>query len=624
MLVRIIPLTRLPSGIHHFDYVLSPELQTKISIGQIVKIPFRKTTKFGIVLSLQPKPDSQDFQLKQVEELITTQSIISEEQIKLLIFIAKFYGVSAGNIIKNALPPLKKNKFAKIEEFLPQGQDNQTITKPIYLLYKDETERRDNILKIIQNGKTLLILPRVEQVKEMVNLLRNHTKIPISVWHSELSQKEKWDEWFRIMQDDGVIIGTRGSILLPIPDLNSIIIDLEHDDEHKQWDMSPRFHTKDIAEIKRLTLGVSTILMSYTPSIESYHNIYEQNYNIKREIAKNDLLFEKKERAEIIDMVEEFRAGKFNALSSQVKEAIISSEKDIFILVSRRGFSRTLTCNKCGHTELCTMCEANMVYHKTENKLVCHYCNKSREVEKVCVSCHNDMLEFKGYGTEFIVEGVRSLIDDTDSVVTRIDRDTGQVDLDPTKRNIVVGTELALHTIDWSKLDLVVYVDPDKTLQIPENNADERLWHIIQTLFYRSPEDAKIIIQTFSKNHTVFLSTNNPDLFYRSSLLIKRKFSYPPFSIFVRYLCSGSSKQSVKLQAEKMHTNLIQQTEQMKIPCVISQPLETHPQFYRNQYWQVILIRFPTNTRLNTIAIVHNLFDKNWKVDPRPKTIQGF
>jgi primosomal protein N' (replication factor Y) (superfamily II helicase) len=217
---------------------------------------------------------------------------------------------------------------------------------------------------------------------------------------------------------------------------------------------------------------------------------------------------------------------------------------------------------------------------------------------------------------------VGELLRDTDWIVTRVDSDTGVTDLDPKKKNIVIGTELALRSVLWDNISLVIHVDPDKSLQTPEMNADERLWHTLWSIVHRTHLWTKILLQTFSREHILYRSLQTPELFYRTTLEARHALDFPPYSYLVRYIYADDTPQKAQSISEKMYTHLTRETEAMGIVCKISTPAPTHPAYHRRKYCFVIIIRFDITTKLNTIAKLNSYFGHGWKIDPRPNTLQ--
>ena len=67
------------------------------------------------------------------------------------------------------------------------------------------------------------------------------------VWHSHLSDGERYDAWSSLVKDEAtVVVGARSAILAPVKNLRLIIVDEEHEPAYKQED-SPRYHGRDVA-----------------------------------------------------------------------------------------------------------------------------------------------------------------------------------------------------------------------------------------------------------------------------------------------------------------------------------------------------------------------------------------
>ena len=67
-------------------------------------------------------------------------------------------------------------------------------------------------------------------------------------------------------------------------------------------------------------------------------------------------------------------------------------DEQVILLLNRRGYSTTITCKECGETIKCPNCDIPLTYHKTANKLNCHYCNYTTYKPKKCNSCGSNQL----------------------------------------------------------------------------------------------------------------------------------------------------------------------------------------------------------------------------------------
>lgn len=242
----------------------------------------------------------------------------------------------------------------------------------------------------------------------------------IAILHSGLNDGEKYDEWRKIIRKEvKIAIGARSCIFAPLTNIGMIIVDEEHTDTYKQ-ENNPKYNAIDIALKRAKTYNCPVVLGSATPSIESYtrakNNIYELLTLNKR--VNNTMPLVK-----LIDMKDEIRKGN-NIFSQELKESInncLNKNEQIIILLNRRGYSTVITCKNCGYTVKCPNCDIPLTYHKSSNKMNCHYCNYMTYKPITCPKCNSKSINSLGLGTEKLEEELK--LEFTEKVV-RMDIDT--------------------------------------------------------------------------------------------------------------------------------------------------------------------------------------------------------
>src|SRR3569833_2561873 len=63
----------------------------------------------------------------------------------------------------------------------------------------------------------------------------------------------------------------------------------------------------------------------------------------------------------------------------------------------------------CGWVPQCKNCAVSLTYHKSTDKLHCHYCGQRTAIIHTCPSCGSNRIQSKSFGTEKIEEEVQQL-----------------------------------------------------------------------------------------------------------------------------------------------------------------------------------------------------------------------
>ena len=101
MIVRVVTELSLDRG---FDYLVPPELEEKIRVGSAVTVPFGRTLREGVVLSIPESSPYPFSKLKPIAGLCTTRADIPEKLIELGLWIAEYYCCSQEHAIRTLLP----------------------------------------------------------------------------------------------------------------------------------------------------------------------------------------------------------------------------------------------------------------------------------------------------------------------------------------------------------------------------------------------------------------------------------------------------------------------------------------------------------------------------------------
>ena len=248
-----------------------------------------------------------------------------------------------------------------------------------------------------------------------------------------------------------------------------------------------RYDTVDIA-LKRLGYYNGILLLgSATPSVVSYSRVEQGIYKLlKLEHRYNKTPLPS---VSIVDMREELKQGNTSIFSGQLYSAIkeeLEEGRQVILLQNRRGYANFVSCRSCGKFMKCPDCGISLTYHKSKNKLLCHYCGKSFEIPKFCPECESSYIKYFGIGTEQVEEAVNEYFPgvetdrlDIDALKTRkdLDRILGAFAKGDTK--VLIGTQLVAKGLDFDNVGLVGVIAADTTLNIPDYRSSERTFQLI-------------------------------------------------------------------------------------------------------------------------------------------------
>ena len=413
-----------------------------------------------------------------------------------------------------------------------------------YLLYgvtgSGKTEVYMHIIdEIIKEKEVIVLVPEISLTPQFVSVFKKRFGSIVAIMHSGLSDGERYDEYRKIKEGKvSIAIGARSCIFSPFKNLGLIIIDEEHTDTYKQ-DNNPRYDAIDIALKRAKYNNIPLILGSATPSIESYTRAKLGIYKL---LELPNRINKKLPSVLLVDMKNEIKKGN-KILSQKLIDEInncLINDNQVILLLNRRGYSTTVTCNECGYVMKCPNCDIPLTYHKTHNKMNCHYCDYSTFKMKKCPECQSEDIQSFGLGTEKLEEEVKKIFNVN---VLRMDVDTTSKKgshariLNKFKNkeaSILVGTQMIAKGLDFEDVTLVGVINGDATLNIPDFRSGERTFDLLNQVAGRSgrgTKDGKVIIQGFNLDHysIKYASVHDYVSFYNEEMKIRKSLSYPPY-----------------------------------------------------------------------------------------------
>ncbi|HLC70261.1 MAG TPA: primosomal protein N' [Patescibacteria group bacterium] len=622
MRAKIVLPRRMPRSLPYLDYLVPKNLTEKIEVGQLVLVPFRRQTVFGVVFSLENgKSSVPEKKLKEIQEIVITAPLLSNPELKFLEEISAFYATSLGFILKSNLLPLKKRKLKDLtlQTFTKPKPKKREFSAPLLQLYQSPTEKQSFLSALKKTtGQILILVPNVRNVEELYTLLPQTLQPECLQFSSETSDKDFFEAWVKLWREEKrIVIGTRRALFLPWKNLETIVMDNEANPDYKSWDMAPRLHTKDACLLLARQHGSQLTFLAFTPSVDTYYFAKQKVYRSNGlEIGKGQGL------PEIVDFRNERKMGNYGFLSEELKKALDKKPQNVFVFLNRKGSFNYVGCRDCGYVERCETCRRTLSYHQKENQLVCNYCHLVKPMTTLCPSCSSMNVAMYGVGTE-LAENTLQKDYGKNYAIFRLDSENPEENekyLSQAGPKIIIGTQIAWDVIKWNKIDLLVFLDADTPLFVPEYKTNENLWFLIRDAIFRLNPGASFILQTSHPDHMVFRSIYAPGAFYEEELKNRSSLDYPPVSYLVRLFYGAKTAPESEREALRLTTKLNTLTKDLKGLKILG-PLPMYPVYQDLQYWQVIIAKIPYSNYKKYTKLLAEHTPDTWKFDPNPNTL---
>jgi len=468
------------------------------------------------------------------------------------------------------------------------------------------------IAQAVAMGKSAIVLvPEISLTPQTVRRFRARFGNNLSVLHSRLTDRERFDEWNRINSGKvQIAIGARSALFAPFANLGLIVVDEEHDSSYKQSE-SPRYLARDVAVMRGKLENACVILGSATPSAESLYNARTGKFLLCRMVAQ--VADKPAPLIRIVDLRLDPppEPGVSNLLSpiliNAIHERIAQAEQTILFL-NRRGYARSMCCPQCGYEARCPDCSVNYnyTYSRSREVLSCHLCGNIVPAPAVCPECHSPEIRYLGSGTEKLESVIRGIFPDArvgrmDSDLMRSSTDY-EVVLDKFSRgklDILVGTQMIAKGLHFPGVTLVGVINADQGLSMPDFRAQERTFQMLTQVAGRAGRGERrgeVIFQTHRDSDVLqYVSTLDFDGFSNFDLEFREMLEFPPFSRLIAIIFKGENEKAVADYAASFAAELqVYKHDRIRITPPAPAPIEK----IRNQYRYLMLVR---GTQLKTI-----------------------
>jgi primosomal protein N' (replication factor Y) len=444
----------------------------------------------------------------------------------------------------NILNPAQERAVAELHDWLARGEFKVGLLHGVTGSGKTEVYLRAVAEALARGRSAIVLVPEIALTLWIGRIFRAWFGERVAVLHSALPDAERSREWWRVRRGEArVVVGTRSAVFAPAENLGLIIVDEEHEASYKQEE-SPRYHGRDTAVFRAKLEGAAVLLGSATPSIETYEHARAGKYALLRlesRVANRSLA-----QVATVDMRENFKqTHRASAISAALRNGItdrLAAKQQALILINRRGYSWFALCRACGATVQCENCSIALTFHKSRQRLVCHYCGFSRAVVRICPKCNSEHVYFVGEGAEKLEESLRDIF--PEARIARLDRDTVRTKREyqkvlgafaEGKTDILVGTQMVAKGHDFQRVTLVGVVSADLRLGMPDFRAAERTFQLLTQVAGRAGRGelpGEVLVETFYPEHYAIQDAVRQDFegFFEKEARFRRLMHYPPFA----------------------------------------------------------------------------------------------
>lgn len=406
--------------------------------------------------------------------------------------------------------------------------------------------------------QALVLLPEIALTAEFLTRVEKRFGAKPAEWHSGVTMTERRRVW-RMVGIGGaeLVVGARSSLFLPFRDLGLVVVDEEHDTSYKQEE-GVLYSARDMAVLRATYCNAEVILASATPSLETWANAEAGKYK-RLDLASRFGDAQLPEMRAIDMRAEKLPASRWisPSLQAAVRARVEAGEQSL-LFINRRGYAPTTLCRACGEQIGCDFCDARMVEHRFQKRLVCHQCGETKAMPDTCPSCKVEgKLTPVGPGVERLAEEVVELFPEARVAVLSSDLFSSAralkeqiVAIADGAADIVIGTQLVAKGHNFPNLTLVGVIDADLGLQGSDLRAAERSFQLMRQVSGRAGRASKkgtALLQTFQPEHPVIraILSGEEEQFWRAEAAERMDAGVPPYGRMAGIILSSTDIQDV-------------------------------------------------------------------------------
>ncbi len=562
--VRVLPIVRGPQRVE-----LSFFSRCSIEPGSIVSAPVRGRMLTALVTACADVREEKlelkasDFALKKLGRAQPRQ-VLSDAFMRAAERTAAYHVAPLGA----AIAALTFSSILSARRStVPEQTKERASTAPEFLVLQAEPAERirtyRNIVRecFAQNGSLIIMTPSIVEAEHLGEQLARGIEEQVVVLTSAHTRAALQSAWERSSNAEGpvVVIGTPAALSAPLKRLHTIVVERESARAYRgrEW---PHLDARRAAQFLAYESGARLILADFPLSVDA---LYRAERGEAEHLARPQLRLTTTAQTTILDTRAKDTVQKSKRHFTPLAETSLDALRDALgrkaravVFAARRGIAPLTVCNDCGTPVTDPSTGAPMALHKSPsgNIFVSHRSGAVLPASTVCRTCGGWNLVSLGIGVDRVTDFVANQI--SDAQLYTLTKDSAETHARARKiasafytseGGVLVGTERMLPYLT-EQVDLVVVASIDSILSSSAWRANEHAHSILWYLKARA--ERSCIIETRMPEHgaiAAFAGGNPMDL-YRAESELRQEFGYPPHTVFISLLWTGTEATNARLR----------------------------------------------------------------------------
>lgn len=454
-IARVMVDVALPHLDRLFDYLVPEPLDAAVVPGVRVRVRFAGSLVDAWVLERVTETDHEG-RLGRIERVVSPIPVLTPEIAALVRAVADRYAGTFWDVARTAIPPrhaaAEKAFLAAETTAMPAAAPptvpdlrlgdsssvdvlRDTSTRGVITLSADDDRAQIIASLAVGVGPTLIIVPDSRDVARVRDAVRTHLPRGVLTIEAGLGPPARYRRWLDAAHGRAqVVIGTRSSVFLPLPDLARIIVLDDGDDAHAE-PHAPGWHVREVAALRSHLQGIGVLLVGHHRTAEAQQWVSSGwAHSIT---ASRTYMRQHAPRIEAIDPTE----SRDDAAASRIPHLAWRAIREglergaVLVSVPRRGYVPALSCASCRTPVTCPTCHARLAL-TAERIPSCSRCGRLAGDVR-CPTCQQSRWRAGSIGQDRTVEELGRAFPSVPVQASTVDRPLTQVDPGP---RIIVAT----------------------------------------------------------------------------------------------------------------------------------------------------------------------------------------